>query len=112
MYLYLQTGHVGLEKIRCFTLNISGLDQGCHCTFITDLSVFHRKNHPSYSPQPVLVRRAGTQLPCVVQAHEQAGGTGAGEGRHEARGLALDTLTLVIWQQLKIHSFRINHSLE
>lgn len=68
--------------------------------------------HSSHSPQFVSVRRTGTQLPHVVQADEQAGRARTGNGGHEARCLASYTLTLIIRQQLKIHSLRIDHSLE
>lgn len=59
----------------------------------------------AYSPQFVLVRRTGTQLRHVMQANKQAGLTRTGDGGHEAGGFAFYTLTLVVWQQLKIHSF-------
>lgn len=64
-----------------------------------------------HSPQLVLMRRTGTQLPHVVQAHEQAWLTGAGDGGHEARRFAFHTLTLIIWQQLEVHSLRVGHPL-
>lgn len=69
-------------------------------------------NGRPHSPQLVLLRRTGTQLSHVMQAHQQARLTGAGHGGHEARRFAFYTLTLVIWQQLKIHSLRVNYSLE
>lgn len=71
-----------------------------------------KTTHASHSPQFVSVRRTGTQLLHVVQAHKQAGRAHAGDGGHEACRLASYTLTLIIRQQLKIHSFRIGHSLE
>lgn len=75
------------------------------------LSVCRGRSLSPRSPQRVLVRGTGTQLGHVMQAHEQAGLARAGDGGHEAGGFAFYALTLVVWQQLKIHSFRINDPL-
>lgn len=65
-----------------------------------------------HSPQLVPARGAGAQLPRVVQADKPAGLAGAAHGRHEARGLALRTLTLVVGQQLEVQPLRVDHALQ